>query len=79
MYKKSLWKPIMAGTLALAMTLSPLAAGSAVAAAEVEATEPAGDIALNAKNFPDAKFRKYLSENVDTDKNGILSKSERNA
>lgn len=34
-------------------------------------------VALNEMNFPDANFRAYLSENVDTDGNGALSVEER--
>ena len=34
-------------------------------------------VALNEINFPDANFRAYLSENVDTDGNGVLSVEER--
>ncbi|MCR5203566.1 MAG: hypothetical protein K6E47_00745 [Lachnospiraceae bacterium] len=35
-----------------------------------------GEVAVNATNFPDPVFREYISQNVDTDKNGKLSESE---
>ena len=152
MYRKKLWKPVIAGTLALAMAFTPVGTTGAVYAAEEtevtteadteaeastegadteaeasteetdteavatteEATEEAGtedkdarihvlleeedteadentemiaeeavtatgDIKLDAAHFPDANFQKYLSENVDTNKDGSLSESERDA
>ena len=51
--------------LALALTLLPAAPAHA-----------AGDVAINATNFPDANFRAYISENKDTNGNKKLSKSE---
>ncbi len=36
----------------------------------------AADVAINAENFPDKNFRKYVSDNVDKDKNGKLSEKE---
>lgn len=141
MYRKKLWKPVIAGTLALAMAFTPVGTTGAVYAAEEtevtteadteaeasteeadteavatteEATEEAGtedkdarihvlleeedteadentvmiaegavtatgDIRLDAAHFPDANFQKYLSENVDTNKDGSLSAAERDA
>ena len=152
MYRKKLWKPVIAGTLALAMAFTPVGTTGAVYAAEEtevtteadteaeastegadteaeasteetdteavatteEATEEAGtedkdarihvlleeedteahentemiaeeavtatgDIKLDAAHFPDANFQKYLSENVDTNKDGSLSAAERDA
>ena len=152
MYRKKLWKPVIAGTLALAMAFTPVGTTGAVYAAEEtevtteadaeaeastegadteaeasteetdteavatteEATEEAGtedkdarihvlleaedteadentemiaeeavtatgDIKLDAAHFPDANFQKYLSENVDTNKDGSLSTAERDA
>ncbi len=35
-------------------------------------------VAINEANFPDANFRTYLEENVDTDGDGVLSVEERN-
>ena len=141
MYRKKLWKPVIAGTLALAMAFTPVGTTGAVYAAEEtevtteadteaeasteetdteavatteEATEEAGtedkdarihvlleeedteadentemiaeeavtatgDIKLDVAHFPDANFQKYLSENVDTNKDGSLSAAERDA
>lgn len=152
MYRKKLWKPVIAGTLALAMAFTPVGTTGAVYAAEEtevtteadtgaeastegagteaeasteeadteavatteEATEEAGTedkdariyvlleeedteadentvmiaeeavtatggIRLDAAHFPDANFQKYLSENVDTNKDGSLSAAERDA
>ncbi len=42
----------------------------------VEGQQAAGDVAINATNFPNAAFRAYVSENADTDKNGVLSAQE---
>ncbi|MBO4579083.1 MAG: S-layer homology domain-containing protein [Clostridiales bacterium] len=39
----------------------------------------AGSVKINKTNFPDDNFRSYISENFDTDKDGVLSSSERNA
>lgn len=36
----------------------------------------ASDIAIDSSNFPDAEFRRYISENIDTDQNGVLSSEE---
>lgn len=42
---------------------------------------PAGSIAINSKNFPDANFRKYISTNIDQkvngERDGYLTKKER--
>ena len=35
-----------------------------------------GDVEINETNFPDAKFRNYISENFDQDGNGSLSSAE---
>ena len=42
-----------------------------------EAVTATGDIKLDVAHFPDANFQKYLSENVDTNKDGSLSEAER--
>ena len=34
------------------------------------------DVAVTALNFPDNTFRNYVSENFDTDSNGLLSDEE---
>ena len=36
----------------------------------------AENVAINAENFPDSNFRSYVSENFDTDSNGVLSNTE---
>ena len=41
-------------------------------------TSAAGDININQTTFPDSVFKAYVTENIDTDKNGILSISEIN-
>ncbi len=35
------------------------------------------DVPINEANFPDPAFRKFISDSIDTDKNGILSIEER--
>ena len=35
-----------------------------------------GDVPINEEKFPDPVFRKYVTDNVDTDGNGILSEEE---
>ena len=35
-----------------------------------------GDVKINSTNFPDAGFRKYISENIDLNEDGVLSKAE---
>ena len=162
MYKKNLWRSVIAGTLALAMTLTPVGTAYANATVPTEATtemtvttateadastestteettetdsntedateatttedtsteestersstetatntenttedsewpvyvldadedtteldaDMAGEIPVTAKYFPDDTFREYVSENIDQDKNGVLSQTERDA
>ena len=38
--------------------------------------QAADGVAINSTNFPDANFRSYVSSNFDSDKDGVLSKSE---
>lgn len=38
-----------------------------------------GNIKINKKNFPDSKFRSYVSEHFDSNGDGVLSSAERNA
>ncbi len=63
------------------MKLKKLAAAAAcligAAAASVTAFA-AGDVAIDAENFPDSVFRDYVSKNFDKDKNGSLSEEEIN-
>lgn len=35
-----------------------------------------GDVKINSTNFPDEEFRKYISKNIDRNKDGVLSKAE---
>lgn len=41
-----------------------------------EVVADAGTVAINEANFPDDNFRKFVKENLDTDKNNSLSQSE---
>lgn len=43
------------------------------------APETPEGVAINAENFPDEKFREYVTTNFDTDSNGYLSQTECNA
>ena len=56
------------------------AAGVSVPAAigtlPAESVYAAGDIAVNATNFPDENFRSYVSEHIDKDGDGKLSEGE---
>ena len=38
--------------------------------------EAAGDVAINATNFPDEIFRQYVKDNFDTNKDGKLDSKE---
>ncbi len=66
---------------ALTITYTDVPAGIAT---NIPSTTPAddktatitGDIAIDKANFPDEKFRNYVIENFDTDKNNILSSGE---
>ena len=44
-----------------------------------DAAEATAAVAVSSANFPDEKFRKYILENVDTDKDNSLSAAEINA
>ena len=46
---------------------------------ESEDKERAGEVAINATNFPDEVFRQYVSDNFDTNNDGVLSEDEINA
>ena len=48
----------------MALTLLPTAAFAA------------GDVEIDETNFPDKNFRKYVEDNFDTNKDGILSADE---
>ncbi len=56
----------------LVFGLSPAAFGAAGVPADLNA----GDVAVNATNFPDPIFRSYVSSNFDANGNGVLSASE---
>ncbi len=56
-----------------------LAAAAAVSAAAAMVFADSKGIGINRINFPDEVFRGYVSENFDTDRNGYLSKDEREA
>ena len=49
---------------------------AAIGALPAESVYAAGDVAINATNFPDENFRKYVSENIDKDGEGKLSEGE---
>ena len=63
-------KRFASGMLVLTMVAGMLS-GTAI-------TVPAatGDVKINATNFPDKNFRKYIKENLDKNSNGVLSKKE---
>ena len=61
-------KRIISLCLALALLLCLLPAAPTVAAD--------GDVAINETNFPDANFRRYVSESCDTNGDGVLSPTE---
>lgn len=43
---------------------------------DFSAAEAAAEVAVNSTNFPDAVFRNYVLDNIDTDKNKALSEAE---
>lgn len=65
---------ILGLVLALIMFFTNLPLGMGVVYAEGEE-----DLAIEFGNFPDAKFREYINDNIDKDGNGSLSKAEREA
>lgn len=65
---------ILGLVLALIMFFTNLPFGSGIVHAEGEE-----DVEINWDNFPDAKFREYINDNIDKDGNGSLSKAEREA
>ena len=60
--------------LALIMFFTNLPFGSGIVHAEWEE-----DVKIILDNFPDAKFREYINDNIDEDGSGSLSKAEREA
>ena len=65
---------ILGLVLALIMFFTNLPFGSGIVHAEGE-----DDVAIIFDNFPDAKFREYINDNIDKDGSGSLSKAEREA
>ncbi len=65
---------ILGLVLALIMFFTNLPFGSGIVHAEGE-----DDLEINWDNFPDAKFREYIKDNIDTNGNESLSKAEREA
>ena len=63
---------LIAGGLA-ALVAVPLLLGNP-GMRKVDAAQ--GDVKINSTNFPDAGFRKYISKNIDRNKDGVLSKAE---
>lgn len=63
---------LIAGGLA-ALVAVPLLSGNA-GMRKVDAAQ--GDVKINSTNFPDEGFRKYISKNIDRNKDGVLSKAE---
>ena len=63
---------LIAGGLA-ALVAVPLLLGNP-GMRKVDAAQ--GDVKINSTNFPDEGFRKYISENIDLNEDGVLSKSE---
>ncbi|MBP5655079.1 MAG: S-layer homology domain-containing protein [Clostridiales bacterium] len=59
--------------ISLAMAATVAAGLIGAAASSVSA---AGEVKIDKTNFPDEVFRKYVSENIDKDKNGSLSEEE---
>ena len=65
---------ILGLVLVLIMFFTNLPFGSGIVHAEGE-----DDVAIIFDNFPDAKFREYINDNIDKDGSGSLSKAEREA
>lgn len=65
---------ILGLVLALIMFFTNLPFGSGIVHAEGEE-----DVNIILDNFPDAKFREYIKDNIDKDGSGSLSKAEREA
>ena len=77
--------------LVMALSLIPAAAAEDVEIVDIEESEetipvvetepenapvPNGDVAINETNFPDAKFRSYVSSKFDSNGDGMFSASE---
>lgn len=68
---------MMASTLPVSAFAAQPAAASAESSVSTQAEEDA--VAIDATNFPDGAFRKYVADNFDKDKDGALNQTERNA
>ena len=70
-------KKLISGILAVAMILLPatqvLADENINPGSRIAAT---GDIAIDARNFPDEVFRNWIKDNLDEDTDGVLSQTE---
>ncbi len=67
--KSKKWvKRLLLVTMAVGMVFGLPITGNVVQAAD--------EVTIDATNFPDAVFREYVSDNVDTDEDGILSEEE---
>ena len=73
--------------LVMALSLIPAAAAEDIEIVDIEDPEetivvapenevPNAGVAINSTNFPDKAFRDIVSDECDTDKNGVLSESE---
>ena len=70
--KTKVKRMLIAGGLT-ALVAVPLLLGNA-GMRKVDAAQ--GDVKINSTNFPDEEFRKYISKNIDRNKDGVLSKAE---
>ena len=70
--KTKVKRMLIAGGLT-ALIAVPLLLGNA-GMRKVDAAQ--GDVKINSTNFPDEEFRKYISKNIDRNKDGVLSKAE---
>jgi len=71
-------KAVLALSLASAMTVSGAGAAT-VWADQTKVVTAEGPIAIDEKHFPDQRFRGYIAENFDKNKDGVLSEEERKA
>ena len=73
---KQLKKRICAAGMVIAA--AGVSVPTAIGALPAESVYAAGDVEINATNFPDENFRKYVSENIDENGDGKLSEGEIN-
>ena len=72
-------KSVMQRCLRLVMLAGVLAVAGVPVQGLGTTTAEAASTTINSTNFPDANFRAYVTENFDTDGNGVLSDTEKNA